>query len=111
MLEIFRVPDSVDLDRFIETQGDGLNPEKIYLGAITLENHMLLVKYFPELQHIPYFEDTHLNAVETARLHKMCNDILIESVGVQNPFKVLNDFNAILGKAFAYSEGIIALCD
>ena len=111
MLEIFRVPDSVQLEYFITTQGKGHNLEEIRLGKISLEQHLRLGKILPHLEKISHFEDNHIDSIETKKSYKACNIILTMGKVSDEDLSILSDFYLILEKAVKFKDGIITICD
>ena len=111
MLVIYRVPDSVQLEQFVATEGKGHNIKEIRLGKISLEKHIRLGKMLPDMENISHFEDSHIHSIETKQLYKACDLTLSMGTVSDEDFSILSDFCLILETAVQFNEGIITICD
>lgn len=111
MLELYRIPDDVLLDQFISTQGLGYNLKQIYLGGLKLDEHIQLTEIIPEVNSLPYFEDSQLKSAQVKALYKLVDTFINAQSILEGEFSVFNKLRAILDSAVQYNEGIIALCD
>jgi len=111
MLELYRVLDDVLLDQFINSQGLGYSLEKIYLGGLELEEHRQLTKIVPEVNSLPYFEDSQLKSVQVKALCELVDTFIRSQSIPKDKLIVFNKLGTMLDSAVQYNEGIIALCD
>ena len=113
MLDFYRVPDSVQADQFIETQGDSFNSKQIHLGSLNLQEHLQLQKFFPAM-NISYFEDSHIKLAQTQELMRACEDIIANFNTSQNGSSVpasLATLYSMLKTALSFNQGILTICD
>jgi hypothetical protein len=111
MLELYRVPDGVLLDQFIQTQGLGYDLKQIYLGGLNLDEHMQLTEMVPEVNRLPFFEDSQLKSVQVKALYTAVDTFIDFQSIPQNKINLFDKFRTMLHSVIQYSEGIIALCD
>lgn len=90
MLDFYRVPDTIQIDEFFETPGDGADFKQPYLGSINLREHLQLQKFFPAM-NISYFKDSHIKLAQTLELKLGCEDIIANFNASQNghPFPLV----------------------
>ena len=113
MLDFYRVPDTIQLDQFVESQSDDSNFKKNHLGSLNLQEHLQLQKFFPEI-NISYFEDSHIKLAQTIELMRACEDIISNINASQNGSSVpasLATLHSMLEVARSFNQGILTICD